>query len=128
MPFDLEIGTSIGYVLIYQIVLYFSKLKKDYTSANIVKMTIERIQNMHIILVDIPKLVAPLCNSRGFKAWNGMIRIHLKEPINDGTTLFNGERVFALELDRSLHVAKAAKGYNSLTPIKDLSATITSSA
>lgn len=68
MPFDLEIGTSIGYVLIYQIVLYFSKLKKDYTSANIVKMTIERIQNMHIILVDIPKLVAPLCNSRGFKA------------------------------------------------------------
>jgi len=126
IPFDVEMDNTTGYALVYQLVLHYSKPKKDYTSATIVKMTIERLQSMNIILGDIPEPIAPLCNSIGSKAWNGMIMIHLKDPIIDGTALLKGKRVFALELDGSLYVAKVAKGYYSLAPTEALSTTITS--
>jgi hypothetical protein len=42
-----------------------------------------------------------------------MLKIHLKNPAIDGKHLFCGLRVFTLELDGCLTIAKAANGYDS---------------
>jgi hypothetical protein len=51
----------------------------------------------------------PLLQLKNDKAWNGMLKIHLKNPTIDRKQLLCGLRVFALELDGCLTIAKVAK-------------------
>jgi hypothetical protein len=57
--------------------------------------------------------IAPFCSSRDHKAWNGMLKIHLKNLAR--------LRVFALELEGKTTIAKVAKGYNSSVLQRELS-------
>ena len=66
---------------------------------------------MQIELGNILKPMAPFCSIRDPKAWNGLIKIHLKNPDKDAKSL--GTRVFALMLDGKITMAKVAKGYDN---------------
>ena len=66
---------------------------------------------MQIELGNILKHVAPFCSIKDPKAWNGLIKIHLKNLDRDAKSLLKGTRIFALTLDHRLTVAKVAKGY-----------------
>ena len=68
---------------------------------------------MQIELGNIFDSVAPFCSTRDPKAWNGLIKIHLKNPDKDAKSLLTRARVFVLMLDDKLIVAKVAKGYDS---------------
>jgi hypothetical protein len=76
---------------------------------------------MQIELGNILEPVAPFCSTRDSKAWNGLIKIHLKNPNKDAKSLLTGARVFALMLDVKLTVAKVAKGYDSPALQEELS-------
>ena len=56
---------------------------------------------------------SPFYSSRVDKAWNGMLKIYLKNPTIDGKQFLCGLQVFALELDGCLTIDKAAKIYDS---------------
>jgi hypothetical protein len=81
---------------------------------------------MNIDLGDIVEPIAPLCGARGNKAWNGMIRIHLKNPSQDGIALLEGRRIFAITTDEVLTIAKVCKGYDNLALQEKLTTKITS--
>ena len=76
---------------------------------------------MQIELGNILKPMAPFCSTRDSKAWNSIIKIHLKNPNKDVKSLLTGARVFALTLDDKLTVGKVAKGYDSPVLQEELS-------
>ena len=80
---------------------------------------------MKMELGNIVQPIAPLCSTKGDKAWNGMIKMHLKKPDIDGVALLEGRRVFALALDGTLTVAKIAKGFSLIAPTDQPSTKIT---
>ena len=81
---------------------------------------------MKMELGNIVQPFAPLCSTKGDKAWNGMIKVHLKKPDGDGVALVDGRRVFALALDGMLTVAKISKGFSLTAPVDQLSTKIMS--
>jgi hypothetical protein len=80
---------------------------------------------MNIELGDIVEPIVPLCGARGNKAWNGMIRIHLKNPSQDGIAVLEGRRIFAITIDETLTIAKVCKGYDNLALQEQLTTKIT---
>jgi hypothetical protein len=68
---------------------------------------------MKIDLGNILEPIAPFCSSKDDKAWNGMLKVYLKNPAIDDKQLLCGLRVFALELEGETKIAKVAKGYDS---------------
>jgi hypothetical protein len=113
VPFDIAINPKIGYALVYQIFLHFEKTSIAYSGDSIIILTKARVQHMKIEIDNILEPVALFCSTRDSKAWNGLIKIHLKNPNKDAKSLLTGARVFALTLDDKLTVAKVAKGYDS---------------
>jgi hypothetical protein len=79
------------------------------------------MHHMQIELGNILELVASFCSTRDPKAWNGLIKIYLKNPEKDAKSLLIGTRVFALTLDDKLTVAKVAKGYDNPALQEELS-------
>jgi len=73
---------------------------------------------MGITLGNILEPIAPLCSPKDPKPWNGMIKLHLRNPSTDGRDLLAGTRIFALLIDGSLKVPKICKGYDSPAPRK----------
>jgi hypothetical protein len=94
--------------------LHFEKTSIAYSGDSIITLTKARLQHMQMELGNILEPVAPFCSIRNPKAWNGFIKIHLKNPDKDAKSLLTGTRVFALTLDDKLTVAKVAKGYDIL--------------
>jgi hypothetical protein len=68
---------------------------------------------MQIELGNILEPIASLCSSKDDRAWSGLLKVHLKHPNIDEKQLLCGLRMFALELEGQLTIAKAAKGYDS---------------
>ena len=75
---------------------------------------------MKMELGNIVQPIAPLCSTKGDKAWNGMLKVHLKKPEVDGVTLLEGRRIFALALDGTFTAAKTAKGFSLTAPADQL--------
>jgi hypothetical protein len=69
--------------------LNFAKPTTIYNSKEIIDMTKERFQKMEIELGELCEPIAPLCNSKN-DAWNGITRVHLKNPETDGNALLEG--------------------------------------
>ena len=116
IPFDVVLDNLTGYALTYQILLHFEKTLQAYTSKEVVDMVLERCEKMGITLGDILEPIAPLCSPKEGKPWNGIVKIHLKNPSLDGGALFTGKKIFALHLDGSLKIPKIAKSFDSTAP------------
>jgi hypothetical protein len=125
LPFDVQIDSATNFARIYHIMLHFEKLIKDYFSSEIIEMTSARFQKMGILLGDILEPIVPLCNARDPKAWNGMTKIHLKNPATDGIMLLTGARIFTLTLDGEQRVAKICKSYANTGYNEQMTVTIT---
>ena len=83
ISFDVEVDSLTRYARTYQILLHFQKPLKPYISKEIVELVTKRFQKMDITLGDILEPVAPLCLSKDSRPWNGMVKIHLKDPNKD---------------------------------------------
>jgi hypothetical protein len=80
---------------------------------------------MDIELGELREFIVLLCNAKN-DTWNGLIRIHLKHPETDGNTLYEGTRIFALELDKDTTIAKISRGFDSIAANEDLTLKIMS--
>jgi hypothetical protein len=112
--------------LVYNILFHFEKPNNNYNSNEIINLTASRLRAMEIELGDIVEPIAPLCGARANKNWNGMIRIHLKNPSKDGIELLEGKCIFALVIDETLTIAKICKGYDNLALQEQVATKITS--
>ena len=68
---------------------------------------------------DILEPIAPLCSSKDPMPWNGMVKVHLKDPSKNIEGLLTGKRVFAMEFDDCLRVPKISKSFDN-TAAKEL--------
>jgi hypothetical protein len=80
IPSKVEVDPKIGFALVYNLLFHFEKPSSNYSNSDIISLTLSRLKSMNIELGDIVEPIAPFCRARGNKAWNGMIRIHLKNP------------------------------------------------
>ena len=71
---------------------------------------------MDIALGDILESIALLCSPKDSRLWNGMVKIHLKNPSKDVKALLTGKRVFVMEFDDSIKVPKIFKSFDNTTP------------
>jgi hypothetical protein len=92
-----------------------------YSGDSIITLTKARLHHMQIELGSILEPVAPFCSTKDPKAWNGLIKIHLKNPEKYAKSLLTRTRVFAFTLDDKLTVVKVAKGYDSPALQEELS-------
>ena len=113
IPFDVEIDSLTGYARTYQILLHFEKPLKPYTSKEIVELVTKRFQKMDIALGNILEPIAPLCSPKDSRPWNGMVKVHLKDPNKDAEALLTSKRVFAMEFDDCLRVPKISKSFDT---------------
>jgi hypothetical protein len=81
---------------------------------------------MRIDLGEILEPIASLCSARGSKPWNGMVKVHLKNPETKGQALLAGTRIFSLTLDNEVRISKIAKGYDNLAANDLLTVTVSS--
>jgi hypothetical protein len=125
VPSDIEIDTNTGFALVYYILLNFEKPSTSYTSHEIVDLTTTRFVKVDIELGELREPIAPLYNSKK-DTWNGIIRVLLKRPTIDGNALLLGTRVFALEIDEEITVAKVSRDFDSIASNEDLTFKITS--
>ena len=62
----------------------------------------------------IGESIAVMCYHKS-KNWSEVVKIHLKNPKKDGTTLLQGSRVFILSLDENMDKrGKVRKSYDAL--------------
>jgi hypothetical protein len=114
LPFDVQTNSATNFSRIYHIMLHFERPIKEYCSSEIIEMTNTHLQKMCIQLGDILEPIAPQCNTKDPKAWNGMIKVHLKDPPPDGNMLLAGVRIFTLTLDGEQRAAKVCKSYTNM--------------
>jgi hypothetical protein len=81
---------------------------------------------MDVQLGDILEPIAAFYSAKEPKAWNGLLKVHLKTLTIDGHNLLSGTRVFALTLDGELQIAKISKGYINTAFNEQFTVTITS--
>jgi hypothetical protein len=122
---DIDVNPTIGFALVYHILLNFEKPTVTYTHQEITDMTKTRLQKMDIELGELREPIAPLCNAKN-DTWNGLTRIHLKRPEIDGNALLDGTIIFALELDEETTVAKISRGFDNIASNDDLILKVTS--
>jgi hypothetical protein len=125
IPLDVDVNPQTGFALVYHILLNFAKPTTTYNSKEIIVMTKERFQKMEIELGELCEPIAPLCNSKS-DAWNGITRVHLKNPETDGNALLEGTCIFVLELDKETTIAKVARGFDRVAANDELTLKITS--
>jgi hypothetical protein len=123
IPFDMQVDQTTGFACIYHIFIQFEKTIRDYSSKEITEMTLARFEQMDVQLGDILEPIAALYSAKEPKAWNGLIKAHLKTPTIDGHNLLSDTRVFALILDGELQ--KISKGYVNTAFNKQLTITTT---
>ena len=71
---------------------------------------------MDIALGDILEPSVPLCSPKDSRPWNGMVKVHFKDPSKHAEALLIGKRVFAMEFDDCLRVPKISKNFDNTTP------------
>ena len=64
--------------------------------------------------IDILEPIAPLCSLKDSKPWNGMVKVHLKNPSKDVQALLIGKKVLAMEFDDCLRVPKSLRVVTTL--------------
>lgn len=97
--------------------LYFEKAATSFSQDNIMQKDLFCLQTMDIPLGDqIGESIAILCHSpRTASVWSGMVKLHLKNPEQDGLKLLHGTSIFTILLDDDAPtIAKVAKSYDSL--------------
>ena len=80
---------------------------------------------MGIELGELCEPITPLCNSKN-DVWNGLTRVHLKNPEIDGNALLDGTRIFALEIDEETTIAKISRGFDTIAANDELTIKIIS--
>ena len=114
IPFDVEVDEH-GFTLDHQIAISFEigdlKLPKEVILENVK----ERLNKMKIEMGElIEEPIAVLCFHKS-STWSGVVKIHLKNPKKDGTTLLQGSRAFILTLDENVaRRGKVCKSYDAL--------------
>ena len=114
IPFDVAVDEH-GFALDYQIIISFEigdlKLPKEV----ILEKVKERLNKMKIEVGElIGEPIAVLCFHKS-STWSGVVKIHLKNPKKNGTTLFQGSRAFILTLDENVaRRGKVCKSYDAL--------------
>jgi hypothetical protein len=88
-------------------------------------MTSARFQKMGIHLGDFLESIAPLCSAKDPKAWNEIIKVHLKDPATNRNMLLARVKVFTLTLDRKQRATKIYKSYANTAYNGQLTVTIT---
>ena len=91
--------------------IHFEKPIKEYFNNEITYMTSACFQKMDIQLGDILESIAPLYSTKDPKAWNEVIKFHLKDPTIDKNMIFVGVRIFTFTLDEEQRTAKFCKSY-----------------
>ena len=71
---------------------------------------------MDIALGNILEPIAPLCSPKDSRPWNGMVKVHLKDPRKDAEAFLIGKRVFAMEFDDCFKVPKISKSFDNTAP------------
>ena len=100
----------------YQILLHFEKPLKPYTSKEIIELVTKCFQKMDIALGDVLEPIVPLCSSKDSRPWNGMVKVHFKDPSKDAKALLTGIGVFTMEFDDCLKVPKISKSFDNTAP------------
>ena len=116
ISFDVEVDNLTRYARTYQILLRFEKPLKPYTSKEIVELVTKRFQKMDIALGDILEPIAPLCLPKDSRPWNGIVKVHLKDPSKNAEVLLTSKRVFAMKFDDCLRVPKISKSFENTAP------------
>ena len=116
IPYDVEVDNLTWYAKMYQILLHFENPLKPYTSKEIVELVNKRFQKMDIALGDILEPIAPLCSPKDSRPWNGMVKVHLKNPKKDAKALLTSKGVFAMEFDDCIRVPKISKSFGNTAP------------
>ena len=88
-------------------------------------MTRARFHKMDIELGEVYEPITHLCNSKN-NAWNGLTRVHLKNPELDGNVLLEGTRIFTLELGEESTIAKKSRGFDAIAVNDELTIKISS--
>ena len=125
VPSNIEVNSQTSFALVYHILLNFEKPTTTYNSQEIIEMMKARFHKMDIELGELSEPIAPLCNSKN-DAWNGITRVHFKNPEQDGNTLLEGTRIFALELDEETTIAKISRGFDAIAANDELTTKISS--
>ena len=118
IPFDYEIVLETKYAKTYQILLHFEKTLRVYSSKEVTELITAQLLTMGMDMGEILEPIALLYSVRGTKPWNGMIKIHLKNPETHSQVLLTGAKVFSLQLNNEIRIPKIAKGYNNLATNK----------
>ena len=84
IPFDAKIIPKTRYAKTCQILLHFEKTLRDYSSKEVTELVAPQLLTMGMDMEEILEPIAPLCNARGTKSWNGMVQIHVKNPETNG--------------------------------------------
>ena len=129
LPSDIEVHPITHLSLGYQVLLHFEKSYTAFIQDHIMQKVILRLSHMIIMLGDlIGEPVAILCHGpKSARVWSGMVKLHLKNPEQDGLALLHGTRVFVLNLDNDKpYIAKVAKSYDPLASSNLLSVKINS--
>jgi hypothetical protein len=126
LPFDVQVNSETNFARIYHIMLHFEQPIREYFNNEIIDMTNARFQKMGIDLIgDILEPIAPLCRAKEPKAWNDMIKAHLRDPATNGNMLLSEARIFTILLDGEQRAAKVCKSYTNTTYNEQLTMTIT---
>ena len=129
LPSDIEVHPTTNLSLDYQVLLHFEKPSASFTQDQIMQKVLLRLSSMNIPLGDqIGEPVAILCHGpKSARVWSGMVKLHLKNPEQDGLALLHGTRVFVITLDNDKpYIAKVAKSYDPLASSSLLSLKINS--
>ena len=86
IPFDVEVDEH-GFALYYQIAISFEIENLKVSKENVMEKIKERLKKMKIEIGSmIGEPIAVMCYHKS-TIWSGVVKIHLKNPKKDGTTL-----------------------------------------
>ena len=99
----------------YQIAISFEIGDLKLLKKAILEKVKERLNKMKIEVRElIGEPIAVLCFHKS-STWSGVVKIHLKNPKKDGTTLLQGSRAFIFTLDENVaRRGKVCKSYDAL--------------
>jgi hypothetical protein len=105
-----------GFSLDYQVEFHFEKPTENFTTQDILSMTVERLAIMEIPLGrSITRKIQVKATHQAPKYWTSIIKVHLLNPEVDGVALLRGKCSFILNLDYNApYIAKVCKSFDAI--------------
>ena len=102
IPFDVEVDEH-GFALNYQIAISFEIGNLKVSKESVMEKIKERLKKMKIAIGSmIGEPIVIMCYYKS-TTWSGVVKIHLQNPKNDGTTFLRGSKAFILNLDENVN-------------------------